>query len=337
MPSPGWSGQYEWTRHDPVRRPAVRVQPTRRACGPTPTTTSAKNSTYFFGREFIDPARYQRIRQVLESKAAPFGGRLRRAAGRRGEPAGATHRRSCLSSTSLRRGRVEAARPRRTAALGRTRQRRFGGGVASTRCSATSWCARGIRRLARATCCRRCWASGRTRCWPRSTRTTSCRRSACWRSSRRHRRRSRRRGVRFGRPSRGSARRLGPNVASAGSGADCTRCSMEHALSVRKPLGLLFNVPAFPWSGDLETVRAGGSAPGALEPDGPDLGVSLHRRLRRLGPQPVVHPRRPEWPSRLAALRRPGRDLAARGVPPAGVHATRDRRVARHTLRLLPD
>src|SRR5207248_542977 len=53
-------------------------------------------------------------------------------------------------------------------------------------------------------------------------------------------------------------------------------------------------------------------------------------RLWRLGQQPVVHSRRPERPTRVAALRRPGRRLAPRGVPPTVLHAPsgRSRRAA---------
>src|SRR6266550_3232713 len=56
------------------------------------------------------------------------------------------------------------------------------------------------------------------------------------------------------------SRRLGPSVADWQWGR-LHGLHLQHALSTRKPLGMLFNVPSFPWGGDLETVRAGGSLP----------------------------------------------------------------------------
>ena len=51
-------------------------------------------------------------------------------------------------------------------------------------------------------------------------------------------------------------RRLGPDIKGWQWGR-LHPLHMEHALAVRKPLGMLFSIPAYPWSGDLETVRAG--------------------------------------------------------------------------------
>ena len=170
----------------PVRVAAVRsssticrtrsIRPT--GCGPTPTTTSARDSPHFFGREFIDPARYQRIRQVLESKerhsAVDFGalqadevslparriaallvehlapGRPR-SSGARWKSCGAGT--AALSADSCGRGDLRGVPQRAGAGAAGRRARRPAAGAAR--------------------------ASGRTRCWARPTRTTSCRRSAC--------------------------------------------------------------------------------------------------------------------------------------------------------------
>jgi penicillin amidase len=76
VPSPGWSGQYEWRGTVPFDAlPSAFNPPDGLWANANQETT--RKSRYFFGREFIDPARYQRIRQVLESKqrhsAVDFG------------------------------------------------------------------------------------------------------------------------------------------------------------------------------------------------------------------------------------------------------------------------
>src|ERR671920_415715 len=70
-------------------------------------------------------------------------------------------------------------------------------------------------------------------------------------------------------------RRLGPDIRSWQWGKLHT-LKIEHALSIRKPLGLLFSIQPFPWSGDLETVRAGGYLPGKLTAGGP---ISAYRLI----------------------------------------------------------
>src|SRR5262249_45808769 len=74
--SPGWSGQYEWGEPLPFDQlPSVFNPPD--GLWANANHNAARNSPHFFAREFIDPARYRRIRQVLESKqrhsAVDFG------------------------------------------------------------------------------------------------------------------------------------------------------------------------------------------------------------------------------------------------------------------------
>src|SRR5205085_6814566 len=52
------------------------------------------------------------------------------------------------------------------------------------------------------------------------------------------------------------SRRLGPNPSGWHWGR-LHQLRLQHALSIRKPLGMLFDVPALPRSGGLETVRPG--------------------------------------------------------------------------------
>jgi penicillin amidase len=107
-------------------------------------------------------------------------------------------------------------------------------------------------------------------------------------------------------------------------------------LSVRKPLGALFDVPAFGWSGDLETVRAGGHLPGQLAAGGP---LSAYRFIADCA----------DWDHSLGCL--PGGQSGHRGSPHYADQVDSWRRVAyhplafsrpaiaryaRHTLELLP-
>jgi penicillin amidase len=112
---------------------------------------------------------------------------------------------------------------------------------------------------------------------------------------------------------------------------------LEHAMSIRKPLGLIFNVPSFAWGGDLETVRAGGSWPGAFKASGP---ISAYRFIADCG----------DWDNSLSCI--PGGQSGQRGSPHYADQVDPWRRVAyhplsftrpailrvqRHTLRLLPE
>jgi penicillin amidase len=92
---------------------------------------------------------------------------------------------------------------------------------------------------------------------------------------------------------------------------------MEHALSVRKPLGALFNIPAFPWSGDLETVRAGGSLPAQLSAGGP---ISAYRLVADCA----------DWDHTLSCI--PAGQSGQRGSPHYADQVESWRRVAYHPL-----
>jgi hypothetical protein len=85
---------------------------------------------------------------------------------------------------------------------------------------------------------------------------------------------------------------------------------LEHALSIRKPLGMLFDVQNFPWTGDLETVRAGGSSPGRFDALGP---ISAYRFIADCGdwdnslsciPWPERHRGSPHYADQVDAWRR---------------------------------
>src|SRR5438477_6661614 len=76
VPSPGWSGQYEWRGTIPFDELPSAFNPPD-GLWASANHNIAKKSKHFFTREFIDSSRYRRIRQVLESKekhsAVDFG------------------------------------------------------------------------------------------------------------------------------------------------------------------------------------------------------------------------------------------------------------------------
>jgi penicillin amidase len=132
------------------------------------------------------------------------------------------------------------------------------------------------------------------------------------------------------------SRRLGPDIGKWQWGR-LHQLRLQHALSTRKPLGLVFDVPGFAWSGDLETVRAGGSLPGQYAGGGP---ISAYRFIADCG----------DWDNSLACI--PGGQSGHRGSPHYADQVDAWRRVAyhplsftrpaiarvqRHTLRLTPE
>jgi penicillin amidase len=132
------------------------------------------------------------------------------------------------------------------------------------------------------------------------------------------------------------SRRFGPSVRNWQWGR-LHLLQMEHALSIRKPLGRLFNAPAVPWSGDLETVRAGGTLPASYEANGP---ISAYRFIAdtsdwdhslscipagQSGQRGSAH-----YTDQLETWRRVGYHPLAFTRPAIA-------RVTRHTLRLVPD
>ena len=318
VPSPGWSGQYEWRGTIDFDEPAARVQPARRAVGQRQPRTSRKHSPHFFSREFIDPARYQRIRQVLESKerhsAVDFGAL-------QADEVSLPARRvaaACWSSTCRRVGRLEAARAGRAARLGRSRRRRLRGGEhlrgLSQRADPRAAC-RGARRHAAGVARRRAAPAAR-----RGDVALLFADAARARLSRGVARaippcggRSTPRSVWLSRRLGPERRRLavGPRAPAAARARAVDSQAAGHAVRrARLSAGAAIWKPSAPAA----------ASPASSPPAGP---ISAYRLIADCGDwdnTPVLHPRRPERPPRLAALRRPGRRLAPRGIPPARVH-----------------
>ena len=331
VPSPGWTGQYEW-------RGSIPFDELPRAFNPpdglwaNANHNVATRSPHFFSREFIDPARYRRIRQVLESKprhsAVDFGALQ-------------------ADEVSLPARRIAAAlvdhvRPRRPLeARALDELRRWDGRVSADSAAASvyevfrnellrarhaeavgdllaSLQGVGPHPLVGATNSHYFLQTQRVLDFvennpddPAVQRAFQA--SVAWLS-----------------------RKLGPNVAVWHWGR-LHQLRLEHALSARKPLGALFNIPSFPWSGDLETVRAGGSWPGEYRAVGP---ISAYRFIADCG----------DWDNSLSCI--PGGQSGQRGSPHYADQVDAWRRVAyhplsftrpaiarvqRHSLRLVPE
>jgi penicillin amidase len=311
VPSPGWSGQYEW-------RGAVEFDDLPRAFNPpdglwaNANHNVARKNAHFFSREFIDPSRYQRIRQVLESKAkhsaVDFGALqadevslpARRVASLLVEHLAPSGRLEVRALDELRSwdGRVgadsvaaaiyavfrnELLRARHAHALGDLLPAVLGVGphplLGATNSHYFLQTQRVLRFLEEAPTdpvIRRAFRA--TLGWLQ--------------------------------------KRLGPNIGAWQWGRLHT-LRLEHALSIRKPLGMVFDVPAFPWSGDLETVRAGGSAAGRYEALGP---ISAYRLIADCG----------DWDNSLSCI--PGGQSGHRGSPHYADQVDTWRRVAYHPL-----
>ena len=331
VPSPGWTGQYEW-------RGTIPFDELPRAFNPpdglwaNANHNVATRSPHFFSREFIDPARYRRIRQVLESKprhsAVDFGALQ-------------------ADEVSLPARRIAAVlvdhvRPRRPLeARALDELRRWDGRVSADSAAASvyevfrnellrarhaeavgdllaSLQGVGPHPLVGATNSHYFLQTHRVLDFvennpddPAVQRAFQA--SVAWLS-----------------------RKLGPNVAVWHWGR-LHQLRLEHALSARKPLGALFNIPSFPWSGDLETVRAGGSWPGEYRAVGP---ISAYRFIADCG----------DWDNSLSCI--PGGQSGQRGSPHYADQVDAWRRVAyhplsftrpaiarvqRHSLRLVPE
>lgn len=92
---------------------------------------------------------------------------------------------------------------------------------------------------------------------------------------------------------------------------------LRHALSARPPLGLLFDAPPVPAGGDVDTVRAGGPLAGRLEAGGT---VSSYRMIADLA----------DWDATLSIL--PGGQSGHRGSPHYLDQLAEWRRGAYHSL-----
>lgn len=331
VPSPGWSGQYEW-------RGAIPFDELPRAFNPpdglwaNANHNVAKKSHHFFGREFIDPARYQRIRQVLEGKqrhsAVDFGalqadevslparrvaavlvghlsprGRLERAALEELRRWDGRVSADSSAAAIYEVFRNELIRARHASAVGDLLPALLGAGAHPLAAPVNSHYFLQTHRVVSFV-----ESSPEDPAIARAFHST-----VAW-----------------------LARRLGRNVGRWQWGR-LHQLHLEHALSLRKPLGMVFNVPGFGWGGDLETVRAGGSWPAGFNASGP---ISAYRFIADCG----------DWDNSLSCI--PGGQSGHRGSPHyadqvetwrrVGYHPlsfTRPAiaRVQRHTLRLLPD
>jgi penicillin amidase len=331
VPSPGWSGQYEWRGTIPYDDLPRAFNP-RDGLWANANHNVAKKSRYFFTREFIDPARYQRIRQVLESKerhsAVDFGALqadevslpARRVAAVLVKHVRTASRLEARALDELRSwdGRMSAdsaaaalysvfrnelVRVRHSAKLGDLTPALLGVGPHPLLAAVTSHYFLQTQRVVEFV-----EAAPDDPLVQRAFRT-----SVSWLS-----------------------RELGPSVATWRWGR-LHQLRLEHALSLRKPLGVIFDVPSFPWGGDLETVRAGGSWPASFKAVGP---ISAYRFIADCG----------DWDNSLSCI--PGGQSGHRGSPHYADQVPDWRRVAyhplaftrpaiareaRHTLRLLPE
>ena len=331
VPSPGWSGQYEW-------QGSIPFDDLPRAFNPpdglwaNANHNVAKKSSYFFGREFIDPARYQRIRQVLESRvrhsAVDFGVLQ-------------------ADEVSLPARRVAAALVAHLAPTGRVEQvaldelRRWDGRVSADSAAASIYQAfrNELLRARHAELVGDLFpallgvgahpllASVNSHYFLQTQRVVAFVESSPDDPAVRQA---------FRASIRLLSRRFGSNVAQWQWGR-LHQLRLEHALSIRKPLGVIFNVPGFAWGGDLETVRAGGSWPATFDASGP---ISAYRFIADCG----------DWDNSLSCI--PGGQSGQRGSPHYADQVETWRRVAyhplsftrpaiarvqRHTLRLVPD
>ncbi|MDQ3809012.1 MAG: penicillin acylase family protein [Chloroflexota bacterium] len=331
VPSPGWSGNYEWCGR-------VSFEDLPHAFNPpdglwaNANHNIARGHPHFFTREFTDPARYYRIREVLESKqrhsAVDFGALQ-------------------ADEVSLPARRIAALLVEALTPSNRLEQRaldelRGWDGRVSADSSAAS-----IYEAFRNELVRSRWADAlgdlvaavlgsgphpllgavSSHYFLQTQRVLSYLREHAGEEVTQ---RAFRASVQW------LARRMGPNVRGWQWGR-LHQLRMEHALATRRPLGMLFNPPPFAWSGDLETVRAGGSLPGQLGGGGP---ISAYRFIadcadwdNSLSCIPVGqsgHRGSPHYADQLDTWRRVGYHPLAFTRPAVA-------RVARHTLSLLPE
>lgn len=340
VPSPGWTNRYDWAGVVPFDDLPCALNPADGVWA-SANQDPRKGSSYFYSREFVDPARYRRIRQVLNSKqrhsAVDFsalqadevsqpGLEVARQLARHLRPTGRLESQAVellarwdgrMSADS---GAAAVYAVFRNELIGARYSKELGGllpallGVGPHPLLAPIWSAYFLqtqRVLARVSA----WASAQP-----SNHVAQADNDVpfAFRAT-----------VRFLR------RRLGRDVSQWQWGR-LHPLKLEHPLSARRPLGLLFDVPAFPWGGDLETVRAGGHRAGGFEVAGP---ISAYRFIADCS----------DWDASLSSL--PGGQSGQRGSPhytdqvdawrkvayhPLAFTKPAISRVARHTLRLTP-
>jgi penicillin G amidase len=321
VPVPGWTAAYEWTGTIPFEEMPSLFNPADGILAIANHDTT-KGNPHFYGREFIDPARYRRIRQVLEAKerhsAVDFGalqadevslpGReVARLLSLHVRPATSLERRAVaelgqwdgrMSADSVGAAiyavfRLELARARYAEQLGTLWPIMLGAGphellapVSSFYFLQTRRTVEHVERWARAhTADHRTPADDDV---DRAFRNT----------------------VHFLR------RRLGRDVAGWQWGR-LHPLRLQHALSIKPPLGVLFDLPAFAAGGDLETIRAGGHKVGELEGGGP---ISAYRFIADCS----------DWDATLSCI--PGGQSGQRGSPHYADQLETWRRVGYHPL-----
>ncbi len=330
VPSPGWGGQYDWRDHVPFDDMPSAFNPPD-GLWANANQDAARRNPHFFAREFIDPARYRRIRQVLESKqrhsAVDFGAlqadEVSLPARRIAEllvlnltPRGRAQSR-VLDELRGWDGRVSADSPAATIyevfrnelvharwgdVLGDLVQAPLGVGPHPLLAAVNSHYFLQTARVQ--TYLEEHGADGVVQRAFAST--------VQW-----------------------LTRRLGRDVRRWHWGR-LHLLQLQHPLSIRKPLGMLFNVPPFPWPGDGETVRAGGCVPADFKAGGP---ISAYRLIADCS----------DWDHSLSCI--PGGQSGQRGSPhytdqvdmwrrvayhPLAFTRPAVARVARHTLTLRP-
>jgi penicillin amidase len=340
VPSPGWTSAYEWTGTIPYDDMPSLLNPPDGLLA-VANHDATKGKPHFYGREFIDPARYRRIRQVLESKdrhsAVDFcalqadevtlpGREVGRLLSLHLQPATNLERRAVaelgqwdgrMNADSIGAAiyavfRNELVRTQHEEPLGALWPIMLGAGPHELLAPVSSFYFLQTKRVKERV---ERWAESRVADHRTPTADDVDR---AFRAT-----------VRFLR------KRLGRNVAHWQWGR-LHPLPLKHALSIRRPLGVLFDVPAFAWSGDLETVRAGGHAVGKLEGGGP---ISAYRFIADCS----------DWDASVGCL--PGGQSGQRGSAhysdqveswrrvgyhPMPFSQPAVQRVARHTLRLLP-
>jgi len=311
-PSPGWSGQYEWGGKLDFDDMPSAFNPADGLWANANHDTSRLSPRHFFTREYIDSARYRRIRQVLESKphhsAVDFGALQ---ADEVSLPA--------REVAALLVAHVRAPTGLSICALDELRA--WDGQVSSDSVAATVYevfrnellkarhgdelgdllpaiLGHGPHPLLAAVTSHYFLQTGRVLSFLRASPDdpivqTAFDNSIAW-----------------------LRRTLGPRVNTWQWGR-LHPLRLQHALSLRKPLGMVFDVPGFPWSGDLETVRAGGSAAGRYEASGP---ISAYRLIADCG----------DWDNTLSCV--PGGQSGHRGSPHYADQIEAWRRVAYHPL-----
>lgn len=321
VPAPGWTGHYDWTGVVPFNELPRAFNPDD-GLWANANQDPAKGSPRFLSHEFVDPARYRRIRQVLEGKRkhsavdfsalqadevslpgrevarllalhlGPIGRREARVLemlahwdGRMSADSGAAAVYAVFRNELVRASHAEALGESLPALLG-VGPHPVVGPVWSAYFLQTS------RVLARVSA----WAESASADHGAHVEDDVQR---AFRSS-----------VRFLR------RRLGRDPTGWQWGR-LHPLAFQHPLSSRKPLGLLFDVPSFPWGGDLETVRAGGHAAGALHGGGP---VSAYRFIADCS----------DWDATLSCI--PGGQSGQRGSPHYADQVDAWRKVAYHPL-----